>query len=113
VENFDDSGNYFCIYADDSGATGGVEFDAFVGDPGPTYQQITAGAGIVAPDATADLPGVDKAGTVLDGPGGMAGIAVCEGQLCFEIDAPTTPGVRDRLLALARLVVQRSIGLTS
>jgi hypothetical protein len=113
VENFDDAGNYFCVYAGDSGSTGGVEFDAFVGDPAATYKQVTAGAGIVASDATAELPGVDQAGTVLNGAGGMAAIAVREGQFCFDIETPTRSGARGQLLALATLVLQRGSGLTS
>lgn len=112
VENFDDSGNYYCVYAGDSGATGGIEFDAFVGSPDATYQAMAAGAGILTAEATGELPGVDKAGTILNGPGGMAGIAVCKGQFCFAIDAPTGSGTRAQLIALAALVVQRGSGLT-
>jgi hypothetical protein len=113
VENYDDSGNYYCVYAGDAGATGGIEFDAFVGNPSNAYQSMTTSAGIQSADATSQLAGADKAGTVLNGPGGMAAIAVCAGQFCFDIEAPTTPGVRDQLLALARLVIQRGSGLTS
>jgi hypothetical protein len=112
VENFDDSGNYYCVYAGDSGATGGIEFDAFVGSPDATYQAMAAGAGILTAEATGELPGVDKAGTILNGPGGMAGIAVCKGQFCFAIDAPTGSGTRAQLIALATLVLQRGSGLT-
>jgi hypothetical protein len=113
VENFDDSGNYYCVYAGDSGATGGIEFDAFVGDPAGAYQEMVASAGILSADATGALPGADKAGTVLNGPGGMAGIAACKGQFCFDIDVPTSSGARAQLLAMAGLVLQRGSGLTS
>jgi hypothetical protein len=113
VENFDDSGNYYCVYAGDSGATGGIEFDAFVGDPAGAYQEMAASAGILSADATGALPGADKAGTVLNGPGGMAGIAACKGQFCFDIDIPTSSGARAQLLAMAGLVLQRGSGLTS
>jgi hypothetical protein len=111
IENYDDSGNYYCVYAGDSGATGGIEFDAFVGDPVATYQAMAAGAGILTADATGELPGADKAGTIMNGPGGMAGIAVCKGQFCFDIDVPTTAGARAQLLAIAKLVLQRGSGL--
>jgi len=113
IENYDDSGNYYCVYAGDSGATGGIEFDAFVGDPTATYQGMAEAAGILAADATGEVPGADKAGTILNGPGGMAGIAVCKGQFCFDIDAPTSSSARAQLLALAKLVLQRGSGLTS
>ena len=112
VENFDDAGNYYCVYAGDSGATGGIEFDAFVGDPAGAYKTMAESAGITAADATAELAGVDKAGTILNGPGGMAAIAVCEGQLCFDVELPTTSGSRAELIALAGIVLQRGSGLT-
>ena len=113
VENFDDSGNYYCVYAGDSGATGGIEFDAFVGDPAGAYQEMAASAGILNANATGALPGADKAGTVLNGPSGMAGIAACKGQFCFDIDIPTSSGARAQLLAMAGLVLQRGGSLTS
>ena len=111
VENYDDSGNYYCVYAGDSGATGGIEFDAFVGDPVTAYQGIAAAAGILTDDATGELPGADKAGTIMNGPGGMAGIGVCKGKFCFAIDVPTTAGARAQLMALAKLILQRGSGL--
>ena len=112
VENFDDSGNYYCVYAGDSGATGGIEFDAFVGDPAGSYQTMTESAGILNADATGQVSGADKAGTVIDGPGGMAGIAVCKGQFCFDIDIPTSSTARAQLISMAGLVLQRGSGLT-
>ena len=113
IENYDDSGNYYCVYAGDSGATGGIEFDAFVGDPAGTYKAMAEGAGILTADATSEVIGADKAGTVVNGPGGSAGIAVCKGQFCFDIDIPTSATARTQLIALAVLVLQRGSGLTA
>ena len=101
VENSDDSGNYYCVYAGDSGATGGIEFDAFASDPNEAYQTMTEADGITTADATGALEGADKAGTIQNGPGGMAAIAVCDGQFCFDIEFPTTSAARTELISLA------------
>jgi hypothetical protein len=113
TKNNDAPTDAYCVYSGVSGATGGIEFDVFIGDPEATYQEIRSNGGILLDDATGDLPGVDAAGTVMDGPGHMAAIGVRKGQLTFDIDVPTSSGARAQLIALAKLVPQRGSALTS
>jgi hypothetical protein len=112
TRNSDAPTDAYCVYAGISSATGGIEFDVFLGDPVGTYQEVKANGGILLDDATGDLPGVDAAGTQLKGPGGMATIGVKTGQLTFDIGFPTNPNARTQLIALAKLVLQRGSGLT-
>jgi hypothetical protein len=112
TRNSDAPTDAYCVYAGISSATGGIEFDAFLGDPVGTYQEVKTNGGILQDDATGDLPGVDAAGTQLNGPGGMATIGVKSGQLTFDIGFPTNPNARAQLIALAKLVLQRGTALT-
>lgn len=112
-KNSDGPTDAYCIYSGVSGATGGIEFDVFIGDAASTYQLILQNGGIASNDATGDLPGVDAAGTILAGPDGMAAIGVRKGQLAFDIDIPTSAGARAQLITLAALVLQRQSGLSS
>ena len=111
-KNSDGAADAYCVYSGISGATGGFEFDIFIGDPIASYQQIVTNGALVA-DTTGDLPGVDAVGTVMNGPGNMAAIGVRKGAMTFDIDVPTGPGARTQLIALAKLVLQRSTALSS
>ncbi len=112
-KNSDGPTDAYCVYSGVSGASGGIEFDIFIGDSASMYQLILQNAGISSNDATRDLPGVDAAGTALSGPDGMAAIGVKKGQLAFDIDIPTSAGARAPLISLAKLVLQRQSGLSS
>jgi len=112
TKNSDGPADAYCVYSGISGATGGIEFDIFIGDPLSSYQQIVANGALIA-DATTGLPGVDAVGTVMNGPGNMAAIGVRKGAMTFDIDVPTGPGARTQLIALAKLVLQRSTALSS
>ena len=113
IKNTDGPTDAYCVYSGVSGATGGIEFDIFIGDPASTYQLILQNGGILGSDATGELPGVDAAGTQLNGPGRMAAIGVEKGQMTFDIDVPTGPNARAQLISLAKLVLQRESGLSS
>jgi len=112
TKNSDGTADAYCVYSGISGATGGIEFDIFIGDPVSSYQQIVSNGTLVA-DATTGLTGVDNVGTVLVGPGNMAAIGVQKGAMTFDIDVPTGPNARAQLIALARLVIERGSGLSS
>ena len=101
------------MYSGVSGATGGIEFDVYLGDAAATYQEILLNGGITTNDAVGDLPGVTAAGTTMDGAGDMATIGVQKGQLTFDIDIPTSASARAELISLAVLVLQRERGLSS
>ena len=112
TKNSDGPADAYCVYSGISGATGGIEFDIFIGDPVSSYQQIVANGALIA-DTTGDLPGVDNVGTVMNGPGNMAAIGVQKGAMTFDIDVPTGPKARAQLIALAKLVLERSSALSS
>lgn len=112
TKNSDGPTDAYCVYTGISSATGGIEFDLFIGDPEATYQQVKINGGIVADDATGDLPGVGAAGIQLNGPGNMATIAVRKGQVTFDIGFPTNPNARAQLIVLAKLVLQRGSALS-
>jgi hypothetical protein len=113
VKTSDGSYDAYCLYGGTSGGSDGIEFDIFIGDPLETYQQIQSTEGYSVDDATADLPGADEAGTNLAGDGGIVAIGVRQGQVCIDISFPGGAGDRDKLVALARLVIQRDTALTS
>jgi hypothetical protein len=113
TKNSDGAADAYCAYSGISGATGGIEFDIFIGDPVSSYQQIRSNGGILLDDATGDLPGVDAAGTQLNAAGGWANIGVRKGKMTFDISLPTSPGARTQLIALAKLVLERSTALSS
>jgi hypothetical protein len=112
TKNSDGPADAYCVYSGVSGATGGIEFDIFIGDPVSSYQQIVANGALIA-DTTGDLPGVDAVGTVMNGPGNMAAIGARKGAMAFDIDVPTGPKARAQLIALAKLVLERSTALSS
>lgn len=111
TKNSDGTADAYCVYSGISGATGGIEFDIFIGDPIASYQQIVSNGALVA-DTTGDLPGVDAVGTVMKGPANMAAIGVRKGRMAFDIDVPTGPKARAQLIALAKLVLERGGGLS-
>ena len=111
TKNSDGPSDAYCVYSGISGATGGIEFDIFIGDPVSSYQQIVANGHLIA-DTTGDLPSVDAVGTVMNGPGNMAAIGARKGTMTFDIDVPTGPNARAQLIALAKLVLQRSSALS-
>jgi hypothetical protein len=112
TKNSDGPADAYCVYSGVSGATGGIEFDIFLGDPVASYQQIVLNGALIA-DTTGDLPGVDAVGTVMNGPGNMAAIGARKGTMAFDIDVPTGPKARAQLIALAKLVLVRSTALSS
>jgi hypothetical protein len=112
LDNFDDSGNHFCSYAETASGSIGIEFDAFVSNPAAAYQSMVNGGGLKADDATAQLLGVDSAASTAGDPAG-ATIAACKGRFCFEITIPAASAARAQLIGLARLVLERAGPLAS
>lgn len=112
TKNSDDATDAYCVYSGVSGGTGGIEFDIFLTDSVGAYKEIKANGGILGDDATGDLPGVDAAGTQMDGLAHMADIGVRKGGMAFDIDVQTDPNARAQLIALAKLVLERASGLS-
>jgi hypothetical protein len=111
--NSDGPGSAYCVYAGQSAATGGIEFDVFVDeDAEGVFDTIVAeSSGELTP---ATIPGVDEAlGT--DGVAGQADgygtVVVRKGPLVFTIAAPGGPGTALKLSGLAAVVIARAAGL--
>ena len=111
----DGPGSAYCVYAGQSAATGGIEFDVFVdADAEGVFD-------VILDETSSDLtsvpiPGVDEAvGT--DGVAGTADayatVVVRKGPLVFTIAAPGGPGTSLKLATLAGLVVARGAGLVA
>ncbi len=109
----DGPGSAYCVYAGESAATGGIEFDVFVDEDAEgvfdTIVDETSGnLGSVT------IPGVDAAvGTdgVAGQADGYATVVVRKGPLVFTIAAPGGPGTTLKLSALAGIVIARAAGL--
>jgi hypothetical protein len=116
TENNQDNSNVYCVYAGKSAATGGVEFDAFLAasksDSEATFNSIEAPMLDFEGVGKAAFPDADGAKLRTDIPDGYAGIAIWKGKLAFDIGVPTSDQAKDQLIALAKLVLQRSAGLT-
>ena len=111
--NGDGSTEAYCVYAGTSSATGGLEFDAFTSANAAgsvdVYTTVLGESDGGVP--VAELAGVDDAELSLDAGGTFANIAVRAGRLVFDIGLPRGSGARDQLLALSRLVLERSTAL--
>ena len=109
----DGPGSEYCVYAGQSAATGGIEFDVFAGeDAAETYQTILDEVG-GSPQAIT-IPGIAEA-VATDGTAGQAdapaSVVARTDNLAFTIAAPGGMGVSAKLAALAGLVVARAAGL--
>jgi hypothetical protein len=109
--NTDEAGA-FCVYAGKSSATGGVEFDFFVAGTARESEEIWAN---VRPESNkrssvaTSLPGVDKAEIAkITGKVNYTSLGVKRGKVVFHVGVPTTPKSEEAVLALARLVLQRT-----
>jgi hypothetical protein len=111
--NTDGPGSAYCVYAGESAATGGIEFDVFVDeDAEGVFDTIVDGTSGDLGSVT--IPGVDAAvGT--DGVAGRADgygtVVVRKGPLVFTIAAPGGPGTTLKLSTLAGIVIARAAGL--
>jgi hypothetical protein len=116
TENNQDANDVYCVFAGKSGATGGVEFDAFLGassaDSPGTFIAATEGIADSAGAGKAALPEVDDARLQTDIAGGYAALVVSKGKVVFSLAIPTTSSAKDQLVALAKLVLARVASLT-
>jgi hypothetical protein len=111
--NVDESGAY-CVYAGQSAGTGGIEFDAFVGDDAEgTFDTIMQES--VGSPAAITVAGADEA-MAADGVAGKsdqyASITVRKGKLVFTIGVPGGAGMSAKLATLAAVVLGRAAALT-
>jgi hypothetical protein len=107
----DGPGSAYCVYAGESGATGGIEFDAFVDDTvedaEETYRTIVE-EGPLADAAPAGLPGVDESVIASGIEDTWAAIAVRKGRFSYTISLPTSDEAETQLKVLAAAVLSRA-----
>jgi len=107
--NSDGPNDAYCVYNGKSGATGGLEFDAFIdqstNDATGTFNTM---AGELPGGQSVDLPGVDAAliNPNVDGTYGV--IIVRNGRFSYSISLPTSSGAQTQLETLASLVLTRA-----
>jgi hypothetical protein len=101
---------YYCVYAGQSGATGGIELDVFV-DPNPGEAAATYGRGRQELDqvaaAPANLPGIDQ-GEIFGRSGVPSSLIARRGTFTFVITIPGSDNAPEQLLRLGRLVLKRA-----
>ncbi len=104
----DGPGTAYCTYAGTSGASGGLEFDAFVhendADAEATLETITGEGPEMTP---VDLLGADTA-VITSSESEYAAIAVRIGRFTFTIAIPASESAEDQLTTLANRVIDQS-----
>jgi hypothetical protein len=107
--NSDGPGSAYCVYAGTSGASGGLELDAFVAetdaDAEETFNTII---GEGQPSDEVALPGADQAVIQAAPDGDYGAIVVRNGRLTFTISLPTSEETETQLTTLAAAVLSRS-----
>ena len=105
--NSDGPGTAYCVYAGTSGATGGLEFDAFVAaaedEAQGTYDTIISGGPEMTPLDAANADSV-----AISTEGEYAVIVARTGRFTFSISLPTGDDAENELMTLANTVVTRS-----
>ena len=117
--NAPEAGSVYVVYAGKSGGTGGIEFDAVVGDTadgmGGVFESMAAPFLDFEGSGKAALPNADDArlrtDNPIDGGGEWAGIAVQKGRLVFLIGIPSSDAAASQLVTLAKLVLERGAAL--
>lgn len=107
--NSDGPGSAYCVFAGESGATGGLELDAFAHDTVEEAEETFDVTLEGMPGAAAStLPGVDAALVATDIESSYAAIVVRNGRFVYTISLPTGDEAQAQLLALAATVLTRS-----
>ncbi len=108
----DNGASAYCVYAGMSGAMGGIELDIFYpAGPDPKQTEATANADLSGKLDPAGLAGTDDSQIGLGVRSGgplFSTITVRRRDLVFALSIPAGPKAREQLLALSRLVLQRT-----
>jgi len=108
---------FYCVYAGDSSATGGIELDAFVyndlDDQDIGYDSLLPADD--QHDVTAQVPNAEAAvvGTAVSGGPRFAEIAVRSGNLIYGIGVPPSGDSQAQLVTLANVFMSRVRALAS
>ena len=107
-----DAGSAYCTYAANSGETGGLELDAFVGptldDAKTTFAEI---AQSLPPSTAPNVSGIDDGLINTDGEQGFGAILVRAGKLVVTITLPISADAGTQLTSLTQLVLSRALAL--
>jgi hypothetical protein len=100
----------YCVYAGNSSATGGIEFDIFIEASATDAQGVYTNAALPGPptDVVAEFTGIDQAQLATTP---FAMIVVRRDTVTFDIGFPANPKAHDQLTTLANLVLTRSAPL--
>jgi hypothetical protein len=106
------TGSAYCTYGSASGATGGLELDAFVGatidDARLTYATIDES---IPTPAVPNLSGVDEAAINSNIEPGFGAIVARAGKLVVTVSLPTSASAATQLTSLTALVLSRAAAL--
>ncbi len=117
--NAPEAGSVYVVYAGKSGATGGIEFDAYAGDTavgaGDVFAPMSGPLLDFEGSGKAAFPEADDAklrtDNPIDGGGEWAGIAIQKGRLVFLITIPASDAAASQLVTLAKLVLARAAAI--
>jgi hypothetical protein len=109
----DSPGSAYCTYAGDSGASGGLEFDAFahetVEDAEETFDLISGGTD--GDGKTVTIPGADEVFIDSSIDDTFGAIVVRTGRFTYTVTVPDGDQAETQLLALAAIVLTRASAL--
>jgi len=109
VINSDSPTDAYCVYSGVSGATGGLEFDAFIDDTTQNAQETyNTIAGETPGGQPVSLPGTDSALINTDVEGTYGAIIVRNGRFTYTISLPAGNAAQTQLETLAALVLTRA-----
>jgi hypothetical protein len=105
----DGTGSSYCVYAGESGATGGIELDVFPNadeaSAMETFETAIAQGPAGAPASTGSF---SESSFVIDGE--VASLTVRQGLLVLSLAAPNDINTETGLVTLAQLAIQRAGG---
>ena len=106
------TGSAYCTYGSNSGATGGLELDVFVGATvdDASYTYATINESIPTP-AVPNLSGVDQAAINPNMEPGYGAIVARAGRLVVTVSLPTSNSAATQLTSLTALVQGRAAAL--
>jgi hypothetical protein len=106
------TGSAYCTYGTNSGATGGLELDVFVGATvdDASYTYATINESIPTPTVP-NLSGVDQAAMNTNMEPGFGAIVARADKLVVTVTLPTSASAADQLTSLTALVLSRASAL--
>jgi hypothetical protein len=103
----DGTGSTYCVYAGESGATGGIELDLFPNpDESTAHDTFVTATGETAAGRAATGGGFDESSFAIDDD--VALLVVRQGPLVIALAAPNDVNTEQGLVSLAQLALERA-----